>query len=282
VTTHKGETPLHRRIGDARFAPLTSEDQTRITTELAAAIAAGDERARRRLRDELIERHLRLVAAIGKGYEHKLDAEDIFAVGVVALTEAMERWNPSPGGMSAYQWAKRWITTALNKATDASRQIRIPEQVAYRAALNTKRIKERENALGRSLTEEEVEALTEGGPRLEGLPIADTSLTARIGANAGHGSELTVEDVIADDSPSAADLVERDDLFERVRASLASLTEEERIVVECRFGLNNADGKTLAELGRVLGTSGEAVRRLEASALAKLQHPANPLGIGEL
>lgn len=281
VTSHKGGDALSSKLGDERFAPLTSDDVRRIGDGLLAARAAGDERAERRLRDELVERHLRLIVALGKGYSHRLAAEDIFAVGSLALMEAMSRWDPTPGGMSPYQWARRYVLTALNKAVDADRTIRIPEQVAYRAAINTKLIKERENALGRSLTDEEVVALTGGGVRLEDLPLADRSLSSPLDGYATTGEGLTVEEVTADQSATAEDIVEREDLYARVRAALSTLTEEERIVMRHRFGLDDCDGLTLAELGALLGTSGEAIRRLEASALAKLTHPANPYGIGD-
>ncbi len=282
MNTHRGEIPLSQQLGDERFAPLTGADAARIGAELAAAIASGDETSRRRLRDELIERHLRLVVSIGRGYEHRLDREDIFAIGTAALVEAMERWSPAPGGMSAYQWAKRWITTALNKATDAARTIRIPEGVAYRAALATKAVKEKETALGRRLTEKEIAETTGGVARLEDLPLANTSLNDVARSYATGNDDYTFEDVIADPAPGAEDTVEREDQFDRVRRSLDSLTEEERLVIRHRFGLDGAEGKTLAELGEILGTSGEAVRRLEASAFAKLTHPANPAGLGEL
>lgn len=284
VTSYKEGDPLSRRLGDERFAPLTADDVRTIGAGLLAARAAGDERAERRLRDELVERHLRLVVGLGKGYQHKLDPEDILAVGSLALMEAMSRWDPTPGGMSPYQWARRYVLTALNKAVDADRTIRIPEQVAYRAAINTKLIKERENVIGRSLTDEEVVALTGGGVRLEGLPLANVSLTTPGRLTRTDGSEdhgLTVEEVTADQSDTAEEIVEREDIYARIHSSLSTLTEDERTVVCHRFGLGNVDGMTLAELGDLLGTSGEAIRRLEASALAKLTHPANPYGIGD-
>jgi RNA polymerase sigma factor (sigma-70 family) len=283
MNTHKGGDPLlPQRLGDERFAPLTGEDSARISAALSAAIAAGDVAARRRLRDELIERHLRLVVSIGRGYEHRLEREDIFAIGTAALVEAMERWSPAPGGMSAYQWAKRWITTALNKGTDAARTIRIPEGVAYRAALATKAVKEKQTEIGRRLSEAEILETTGGVLRLEDLPLANVSLNQGVGRYATDEQDNTIEDVIADPAPGAEHAVEREDRFDRVRRSLDSLTEEERFVIQHRFGLEGAEGKTLAELGSILDTSAEVVRRIEASAFAKLTHPANPAGLGEL
>lgn len=279
---HTGAEPLNRKLGDVRFAPLSSTDQARISADLTKAINDNDVRARRRLRDELIERHLRLVVSIAKGYEKRIDADEAFAVGVVALSEAMERWSPAPGGMSPYQWAKRWITTALNNAVDAGRQIRIPEQVSYKAALNTKTVREAEARLGRKLNEDEIATLTNGERRLEDLPIADVSLDAPVPGYAGREEPPTVADVTASTLPTVEEEVTRDDVYARVRRSLDSLNEDERLVIQHRFGLGGADGKTLAELGKVLGASREAVRQLEASALAKLTHPANPEGLGGL
>jgi RNA polymerase primary sigma factor len=277
---HTGENPLSRQLSEDRFAPLTSDDQTRIIRDLAQAIADCDNKAEQRIRHELIERHLRLVLSLTKGYEKRLDQEEAFAVGVLALSEAMQRWNPAPGGMSPYQWAKRWITTALNKAVDAARTIRIPSQVAYSAALNTRTVKETEARLGRRLSAEEIETLTNGERRLEDLPLADVSLDAPPPGYAKEDDAATLAEVTASTDRPIEDEITRDDLHARVRRSLRALTDQERLVIEHRFGLNGAEGRTLAELGKMLGTSGEAIRRLEASALAKLTHPANPDDLG--
>lgn len=277
----KGGSPLHRRLSESRFEPLTREDEIRLGNELTEARAAGNDRARRKVRDELIERHLRLVSSIAQQFT-RLQEEDGFAVGCVALTEAMDRWIPGPTSMSAYQWARRYITTALNKATDASRQIRIPEQVAYKAAINTKAIRTTEATLGRSLTGEEVRDLIGDGPLLADLPSADVLLSTPVAANAMGDDTFTVGDVIPSKEAGPEEVSELTDLVERVRAAIDTLDPEERRVIEARFGLNGVERRTLAELGAEFDASGEAMRRVEASALAKLQHPANPLSIGDL
>lgn len=272
---------LHKKVNEERFKPISSAEQDIIIKNLTDAINNNDEIGKRIIRDELIERHLRLIIMIGRGYEHKLDPDEIFAIGAVALTEAMNRWKP--GGMSAYQWAKRWITTALNKAIDSNRHIRIPEQVAYKAALATKAVKEKENEIGRPLTDDEIFEVTEGNKRLEDLPIADLILSENNNNfDVEKNNNYIIESMLVDTAPIAEEIVEKNDLARNVREALECLTPDEKIVIEHRFGLNDKDGKTLAELGKILGTSGEAVRRLEASALAKLQHPANPIGVNKI
>ena len=89
MTTHSSGQPLNRRLNEERFVPLTSQEQTELSAKLLDAIENEDAPARRAIRDQLVERHLRLVSAIARGYEHKLDAEEAFAVGAVALTEDM-------------------------------------------------------------------------------------------------------------------------------------------------------------------------------------------------
>lgn len=58
-----------------------------------------------------------------------------------------------------------------------------------------------------------------------------------------------------------------------VRAALAKLSGRERLVVESRFGLNDAGGqeRTLQEVGDLLGVTREMARHLEVRALAKLR-----------
>jgi RNA polymerase primary sigma factor len=53
---------------------------------------------------------------------------------------------------------------------------------------------------------------------------------------------------------------------------LGQLSEQERQVLEMRFGLEGHDRHTLAEIGRLLDVSRERVRQVELKALRKLRH----------
>lgn len=258
---------LHKQLADKRYTPLTKDEEKELARALLAC-KSTDTKQRQKIIETLILRHLRLVYSIAKQYK-KMPIEDAFNVGVLGLTEAMNRWQPSPTSMNAYQWAKRYITTALNKATDNARPIRLPEQVAYKAALNTRLVAVQEHNLRRRLTGKEISELTTG-PCLQDLPKVSISLNAP--------SSLEDDTDIGSSVPDTFDLqadVEARESLKMLAESLNALTAVERTVIQARFGLGDTERQTLAQLGKKLKLSGEAVRKIEATAIAKLKHPAN-------
>lgn len=67
-----------------------------------------------------------------------------------------------------------------------------------------------------------------------------------------------------------------DDLREVIAKNRADLSETERTIVIERFGLTGGDkGKTLSEVGKVVGLSNERVRQLQNEALAKIRRVLN-------
>ena len=63
--------------------------------------------------------------------------------------------------------------------------------------------------------------------------------------------------------------------------NLATLSERERLVILSRFGLDSLRSNTLEEVGRVLNTTRERVRQIEAKALRKLRHPSRARALRE-
>ena len=68
------------------------------------------------------------------------------------------------------------------------------------------------------------------------------------------------------------DRVERGMRHEKLGQWLSHLTEQEREVLQLRFGLEGEERHTLAEIGRKLDVSRERVRQVELTALRKLRH----------
>lgn len=192
------------------------------------------------------------------------------SVGTLALAQAADRWDPEKG--SIYQWSRRWITTALTKAVDAARLIRLPSDVANEAAHVALRISDAEQRAGRSLTREERRDVAGSRPTFDQLPLVATSLDRPV---VGDDSEATIEEVYDDpDGQDVSEIVERQELIETIRRALAELDDVEQAVLLARFSLNGEDRETLSALGDRFGVSAEAMRRIEATALAKLGHPA--------
>jgi len=273
--------PLSQRLGEDQFEPLTIERERELADRLRKA---RTKKQRQAVRDDLIMAHVRLVVYIGKGYENRLPHDEIMSIGLLALTQAAERWDPDKG--SIYQWARRWITTALTKAVDAARAIRVPEAVANEAALIALRISEIEGALGRRLTQAERAEVVGSRPTFDTLPTVSRSLDAPLADEYEANDPTratsmgeTLEDDRAVDPEKYAEDVDR---AERLAMALAQLDDVEREVVLIRFGFGEGERMTLAKLGKRYGVSAEAMRRIEMSALAKLRHPAMPVDLGGL
>lgn len=64
-----------------------------------------------------------------------------------------------------------------------------------------------------------------------------------------------------------------------IRATLATLTNRERNVIEYRYGFKDGKQYTLDECGAVFGVTRERVRQIEAKALRKLRHPSRVYGM---
>jgi RNA polymerase sigma factor (sigma-70 family) len=79
-------------------------------------------------------------------------------------------------------------------------------------------------------------------------------------------------DVVADPVLSTPEVAtERDERRNAVQEALSMLNPRERDVVSLRFGMQDGQERSLAEVGRALGFSRERARQVEASALAKLR-----------
>ncbi|MCY2929729.1 MAG: sigma-70 family RNA polymerase sigma factor [Planctomycetota bacterium] len=94
--------------------------------------------------------------------------------------------------------------------------------------------------------------------------------TSRFGVNFDPELERSDYDLHRDE-------IERDELVEDVRdvfaRNRAALTEIEQTVLRERFGLDGkGEGKTLAEVSRVVGLSNERVRQVQNRAMAKLKN----------
>ena len=91
----------------------------------------------------------------------------------------------------------------------------------------------------------------------------------------GDSEDAVIKDFIENENEfSPADTVTNNDLKERVREVLKSLTPREEKVIKMRFGIDVASEHTLEEVGKDFGVTRERVRQIEVKALRKLRHPS--------
>jgi len=85
----------------------------------------------------------------------------------------------------------------------------------------------------------------------------------------------TVADIVPDDGSRTPDEMYDDHvLSERIREVLNTLTPQQRMVLDLRFGLSDGYPRLLEEVGRLFNVTRERIRQIEARALRRLRHPA--------
>jgi RNA polymerase primary sigma factor len=232
---------------------------------LSVRVGQGDERARK----ELIERNLKLVVSVAKKYRGMgLPFEDLIQEGNIGLMRAVEKYDPDRGfRFSTY--ATWWIRQAVGRAvSDKGRTIRLPVQAGEKVRKIGRAAGELATELGRAPTDEEVaERLgwtVEKVRQAKGI-ISDAASLDEPTSDEEGASRLgdLVAGEAASDIPEA---VIRETELARLRKAIERLPEKARYVLVRRYGLDDRDPPTLAELAAELNISRERVRQLQDEA----------------
>ncbi len=233
--------------------------------DLSNRAKAGDKRARQRL----IEKNLRLVVSVAKKYRGMgLPFEDLIQEGNIGLMKAVEKFDPERGfRFSTY--ATWWVRQAVQRAAaDKGRTIRVPVHMTEKIRKMARAYNELSAELDRAPSDEEVAERLEwsvGDVRdvKDAMPDA-TSLNQPLGSDS-DASEIGefVQDERASDT---AGEVMREMETQGLGAAIERLPERQRYVLVRRYGLDEQDPATLAQLSDELGVSRERVRQLQREA----------------
>ena len=94
-----------------------------------------------------------------------------------------------------------------------------------------------------------------------------------------EGNEITLIDLISNDSESVVDEVELKMQIKKLYSKMkATLKMREKEVLELRYGLQNGSSKTQREIAKMLGISRSYVSRIEKKAIKKLSKELKPEG----
>jgi RNA polymerase primary sigma factor len=269
-----GDT-LQLFLRDIRRHPLLTAAEE---VELAKRIEQGDLEAKERM----INSNLRLVVSLAKRYQgQELSLLDLIQEGILGLIRATEKFDWRRGyKFSTY--ATFWIRQAIQRGlANQGRTIRIPVHIGQRERKIARAERELALRLGRSPTDAEVAAAAD----LTLDEVEETREVTRTVASldrpVGPESDTGLGDLLPSDERGPVEEVEIGLRQEAVRAALARLPEQEREVIELRFGVGGDDPTPLREAGRRLGLSPERVRRIEHKALERLAGTREVAGLAE-
>ena len=263
-TQREGDTPelLAKYLSHIGRGDLLTHPEE---IDLSKRAKDGDTKARERL----IEKNLRLVVSVAKKYRgYGLPFEDLIQEGNIGLMKAVEKFDPARGfRFSTY--ATWWIRQAVQRAVaDKGRTIRVPVHMTEKIRKMARSYNELSTELDGTPTDEEVAerlgwTVEEVRDVKDAMPDA-TSLNQPL-SQERDASELGefVEDERASDT---AGQVMREMETTHLKEAIERLPDRARHVLVRRYGLDQQESATLAQLSDELGISRERVRQLQREA----------------
>jgi len=257
--------PIGRFISKrARMAPPTKQE----CDQLFVKMKDGCENAR----NELIERHVRLVASIAlKFRQTNVPMEDLMAEGIQGLVVAMDKFDHTRGiKLSTYAawWIRQRIQRLIGKMSGA---VAVPHDVSQGKRKENLTRAQLQVELGRDATDQEVKDALGGernlSNRVKFAPTSSLSLDEPL----KEDGDQTLGDLLSEEEELSASYRENGSLSDDITVALSFLDPRERNVLKMRFGIGSDESMKLDEIAECLNVSGERVRQLESIGLRKLR-----------
>ncbi|MCC6026649.1 MAG: sigma-70 family RNA polymerase sigma factor [Caldimicrobium sp.] len=230
----------------------------------------------KKAKEQFAKSNLRLIISIARKYAPRgALLADLIQEGNLGLLKAIEKFDYRRG-FKFSTYATWWIRQSITKyLAENTRTIRIPVHIIetiYKISkiVSTKFYQE----YGRDPTIEDLANIT--GMSIERLTqiFKYVKQPLSLEANIHHDEDTTLLEFIEDENSTRPDeYTFNNELSEKVRILLSTLSSREEKVIRLRFGIGEKEAYTLEEVGQKFGVSKERIRQIESMALRKLKHP---------
>jgi RNA polymerase primary sigma factor len=230
----------------------------------------------KKAKEQFAKSNLRLIISIARKYAPRgALLADLIQEGNLGLLKAIEKFDYRRG-FKFSTYATWWIRQSITKyLAEHTRTIRIPVHIIetiYKISkiVSTKFYQE----YGRDPTIEDLANIT--GMSIERLTqiFRYVKQPLSLETNIHHDEDTTLLEFIEDGNSTRPDeYTFNNELSEKVRILLSTLSSREEKVIRLRFGIGEKEAYTLEEVGQKFGVSKERIRQIESMALRKLKHP---------